>query len=100
MHCSVVSSEAGTLNSVLCSSVQPKTEQLACFAQTFTMALELVHRCRLRIKMMAQRVDTYRLRGGNIIMRSLCHVTKGAKSDALVFSEACRKRLTKTKLLG
>uniref|UniRef100_A0A673K4A2 Myozenin-2-like n=1 Tax=Sinocyclocheilus rhinocerous TaxID=307959 RepID=A0A673K4A2_9TELE len=27
---------------------------------------------------------TYRLRGGNIIMRSLCHVTKGAKSDALM----------------
>uniref|UniRef100_A0A673LHB0 Polyadenylate-binding protein n=1 Tax=Sinocyclocheilus rhinocerous TaxID=307959 RepID=A0A673LHB0_9TELE len=27
-------------------------------------------------------------RGGNIIMRSLCHVTKGAKSDALVFSDA------------
>ncbi len=36
------------LNSVLCSSVQPKAEQLACFAQTFTMVLELVHRCRLR----------------------------------------------------
>ncbi len=47
------------------------------------------------IKMMAQRVETYRLRGGNIIMRSLCHVTKGAKSDALVFSEACRKGLPK-----
>ncbi|ROL33002.1 Transforming growth factor beta-2 [Anabarilius grahami] len=29
-----------TLNSVLCSSVQPTTEQLACFAQTFAMALE------------------------------------------------------------
>ncbi len=48
MHCSVVSSEAGTLNSVQCSSVQPKTEQLACFAQTFTVALELLQRCRLR----------------------------------------------------
>uniref|UniRef100_A0A673IP59 lysophospholipase n=1 Tax=Sinocyclocheilus rhinocerous TaxID=307959 RepID=A0A673IP59_9TELE len=35
---------AGTANSVLCSSVQPKTEQLACFAQTFVMALELEHR--------------------------------------------------------
>jgi len=42
-----VSSEAGTLNSVLCSSVQPKAEQLTCFAQTFAMALELVHCCRL-----------------------------------------------------
>ncbi len=42
--------------------------------------------------MTAQRVETYRLRGGNIIMRSLCHVTKGAKSYALVFSEAFRKK--------
>ncbi len=25
--------------------MQPNTEQLACFARTFTMALELVHRC-------------------------------------------------------
>ncbi len=31
--CSFVSSEAGTRSSVLCSSVQTKTEQLACFAQ-------------------------------------------------------------------
>ncbi len=31
IKCSVVSSEDGTLNSVLCSSVQSKTEQLACF---------------------------------------------------------------------
>ncbi len=36
------------LHSVLCSSVQPKTEQLACFARTFAVALELVHRCGLR----------------------------------------------------
>ncbi len=35
------------LNSVLWS-VQPKAEQLACFAQTFTMALELVHFCHLQ----------------------------------------------------
>lgn len=34
-------------NSVLCSSVQVTTEHLACFAQTFAMALELVHCCRL-----------------------------------------------------
>ncbi len=39
------------------------------------------------------------LRGSNIIMRSLCNVTRGAKSDALIFSVACRKRLIKTKLL-
>uniref|UniRef100_A0A672MYR7 C-type lectin domain family 3 member B n=1 Tax=Sinocyclocheilus grahami TaxID=75366 RepID=A0A672MYR7_SINGR len=32
--------------------------------------------------MMAPWVETYRLRGGDIIMRSLCHVTKGAKSDS------------------
>ncbi len=31
-----------------CSSVQPKTEQLACFTQSFTMVLELVHRCNLQ----------------------------------------------------
>ncbi len=98
MHCSVVSSE--TLNSVLCSSVQTKTEQLACFTQSFTMVLELLHRCACEIKMKAQRVETYRLRGGNIIMRSLCHVTKREKSDSLVFSDAYRKRLTNTKLLG
>ncbi len=47
LHCSVVSSEAGTLNSVLCSSAQAKREQLACFARTYAMALELVHNCRL-----------------------------------------------------
>ncbi len=45
---SIVSSESGTLNSVLCSSMHPKTEQLACFAQTFAMALELVHCCCLQ----------------------------------------------------
>ncbi len=43
----LVSSEAGTLNSVLCFCA-PNAEQLACFAQTFTNALELVHRCLLR----------------------------------------------------
>ncbi len=47
IHYSFVSSEAGTLNRVLCSSVQSKAEQLTCFAQTFAMALELVHCCRL-----------------------------------------------------
>ncbi len=26
----------------------PKTEQFACFARTFTVDLELVHRCRLQ----------------------------------------------------
>ncbi len=48
MHCSVVSTEAGTLNSVLCSSVQLKTEQFTCFARTFPMPLELVHCLRFR----------------------------------------------------
>ncbi len=91
MHCSVVSSE--TLNSVQCSSVQTNTEQLVCFTQSFTMVLELLHRCACEIKMTVQRVETYRLRGSNIIMRSLCHVTKREKSDALVFSDACRKRV-------
>jgi len=36
-HCSLVLSEAGTLSSVLCSSVQPTTEQFACFARTFAI---------------------------------------------------------------
>ncbi len=26
--------------------MRTKTEQLACFVQAFTMALELIHRCR------------------------------------------------------
>ncbi len=99
MHCSVVSSEAGTLNSVQCSSVQTKTEQLACFAQTFTMAVELLHRCHLyaacKIKMTAQRVETYRLRGGNIIMRSICNITRGAQSDHSFFQKLAEKGLLK-----
>ncbi len=32
----------------VCSQTLLKAEQLACFAQTFTMALELLHRCCLR----------------------------------------------------
>ncbi len=65
------------------------------------MALELLHRCRLRNQNDGAAGGNVQIKGGNIIMRSLCHVTKGAKSNALVFfSDACRKRLTKTKLLG
>ncbi len=85
MHCCLVSSEAGTLNSVLCSSVQLKTEQRARFARTFAMVLELLETCRL---------------GGNIITRSPFYVTWGVKSERLVFSQACRERLTKTNILG
>jgi len=49
----------------LCSSVQPKTKQLACFAQTLIMALELVHvACKNKTK-------------GNIIIRSLA-MTRGS----------------------
>ncbi len=50
--------------------------------------------------MTAQRVETYKLIlidlwGGNIIMRSHCHGTKGAKSDALVFQTLAEKGLPK-----
>ncbi len=89
----LVSSEAGTLNSVLCSSVQPNTEQLACFAWTFTMALEMVHRCRWQ-KHYGNAV------GGNLQIKRRWYYNKilflrhrGAKPEQLIFS--CRKRLQK-----
>ncbi len=80
--------------------MQPKEEQLACFAQTFTMALELLHHCCLPNQNDGAAVEIYRLRGGNIIMRSLCNVTRAAKSDALIFSDACRKKAYQNKVTG
>ncbi len=73
--------------------MQPKTEQLACFAQTFA-PLSLAN------SMTAPWVEIYRLRGGNIIMRSLCNVTRGAKSDALVFFRFLQKKAYQNKVTG
>lgn len=44
--------------------------------------------------MTAPWMENDRLRGGDINEIPL-HVTRGAKPDTLVFSDACRKRLTK-----
>ncbi len=71
------------LNSVLCSSVQPKTEQLACFARIFPMALELVHH--FENTMAAAWVETCRLRGGNIIIKPHFYVTGGSEISHVHF---------------
>ncbi len=80
--------------------MQPKTEQFACFTQTFTMALELVHHCHLRNQNEAQWVETYRLRGGNIITRSLGHVTKGSKIRRTRFFRSLQKKFYQNKVSG
>ncbi len=56
--------------------------------------------CAYEIKMTVQRVETYRLRGGNIIMISLCHVTKGEKSEALVLRLSYWVNLFHVSLVG
>ncbi len=48
--------------------------------------------------MIAPWVETCRLGGGgNIVIHSPIYITGGAKSDALIFLQACRERLTKKK---
>ncbi len=45
--------------------------------------------------MVAQSVDSWILWGSTIIIRSAFYITGGAKSETLIFSQACRERLTK-----
>jgi len=72
-----------SLNSVIAySSVQPTTEQFACFTQTFAIA-ELVTLSLAKAK--------WQLRGGNIIKESPSHVRRGVKSDQLIFLHMQRK---------
>ncbi len=75
--------------------MQPKIKQLECFGSNFRHGIRAGTVVACKIKMMVPWVETYRLRGGDVIMSSLCNVTRGVKSDALVLSDAWINALPK-----